>query len=669
MDKMDKGTEQGRIKDLLRTNPHGLTIEEVSKTLGISRPTTAKYLNALVVSGQADIRELGRAKLFSICQRVPITKVLSLSTDLILILDTDLAIREINEPALSFFGMETGDLKGKRLEYSPLAAHFSRDLITSIKNALNGEESIHEITFESIDTGRFFRCKCIPLVFIEGSHAAGLILEDITRMKNYQQELEERVLERAKEVVSAKEYAESLIQAANAMIIILDGKGRITLANRAAEEISGYSHDELLKSKWSDLIPREQFPRIWEMVSQATVRGVPGKSETPLLTKSGKVRHISWNNTVIRDGDRIREIISFGIDITDKKIAEEALLESQRELETLMGNLPGMAFRCRNDPEWTMEFVSEGCSDLTEYSPVDLINNRSIAFSLTIHPQDRQMVYDMIQAALKKKKRYQIEYRIRTASGKSKWVWEQGTGVFSPSGEVILIEGFIIDISAKKYAEDVVKKAQKQVALLTSITRHDIMNQLSALTGFITFQKKRTKDPEVLDLIDREMKIAETILQQITFTRDFQNVGMEPPRWVNLQSAIRKVLAIINLNDVEVIADLGNLEVYTDPLIEKVFYTLLDNSLKHAGHLTLIRISYKIEETGISLMFEDNGVGIPDNEKELIFTRGYGKNTGYGLFIVREILAMSDFTISENGLAGKGARFTISIPPESYRFA
>ena len=151
-------------------------------------------------------------------------------------------------------------------------------------------------------------------------------------------------------------------------------------------------------------------------------------------------------------------------DITGHKQAEEALEESQRTLSTLMSNLPGMAYRCHNDPHWTMEFVSEGCFDLTGYHPIDLIESQKICLGKIIYPGDRERVWNGVQAALRQKRPYELEYRITTANGDQKWVWEQGRGVFSAAGELIALEGFITDVTERK-------RASEEIQLLQTITQ------------------------------------------------------------------------------------------------------------------------------------------------------------------------------------------------------
>jgi PAS domain S-box-containing protein len=138
--------------------------------------------------------------------------------------------------------------------------------------------------------------------------------------------------------------------------------------------------------------------------------------------------------------------------------AEQALQESQRRLTTLMDNLPGMAYRCRNDRDWSMELVSRGSQALTGYPPSSLIGNATISYADVIHPEDREAVWSAVQTALKLRQSFQMTYRVRTREGETKWVWEQGLGVYSLAGQLVAIEGFIQDITAQRTALDALEK-------------------------------------------------------------------------------------------------------------------------------------------------------------------------------------------------------------------
>ncbi len=153
----------------------------------------------------------------------------------------------------------------------------------------------------------------------------------------------------------------------------------------------------------------------------------------------------------------------------DHRLAEEKLRESQRSLSTLMSNLPGMAYRCQNDREWTMEFVSDGCYDLTGYRPEEMINNAEVSYSQVIHPDHRDSIWNDVQTALQERKHFQFVYRIIDKSGTEKWVWEQGQGVYSAGGELLALEGLITDISERKRAEEKVELHLERLNALRTI--------------------------------------------------------------------------------------------------------------------------------------------------------------------------------------------------------
>lgn len=146
------------------------------------------------------------------------------------------------------------------------------------------------------------------------------------------------------------------------------------------------------------------------------------------------------------------------------------LRESERRLATLMSNLPGMAYRCQNDPDWTMEFVSDGCLALTGYQAEQLLHNSGASYAQLIHADDREMVWQSVQTALKEKQPFQLIYRIVTARKAVKWVWEQGQGIFDGNGEVVALEGFISDITEGKQAEEEVRKRLSYEHLLSEIS-------------------------------------------------------------------------------------------------------------------------------------------------------------------------------------------------------
>jgi signal transduction histidine kinase len=211
--------------------------------------------------------------------------------------------------------------------------------------------------------------------------------------------------------------------------------------------------------------------------------------------------------------------------------------------------------------------------------------------------------------------------------------------------------------------------ANKKLNLLSSITRHDILNQLTILIGYLELSKDEIKQPEILAYVDREMTAADTIRRQIAFTKTYEEIGVNAPEWQNVSDKIKALTSLTHYQGISFKNALQSLEIYADPMLEKIFENLIDNSVRHGEHVSEISFSYIHAGEDILIVYEDNGVGIPDNEKDLVFRKGVGKNTGFGLFLTREILSITGLSIKENGTYGKGARFEITVHGGKFRFA
>ncbi|NLD56741.1 MAG: PAS domain S-box protein, partial [Methanomicrobiales archaeon] len=229
--------------------------------------------------------------------------------------------------------------------------------------------------------------------------------------------------------------------------------------------------------------------------------------------------------------------------------------------------------------------------------------------------------------------------------------------------------GITRDITQRKQMEEALFQVNKKLNLLSGVTRHDILNQLTALRTYLELSLDYTTDPAMIDFIAKEKQITEIIDQQISFTRDYQKLGLNAPTWQEVNATISWIIQPLSDPSVRIAIDIPLLEVFADPMLEKVFYNLVDNAIRHGGKtLSEIRISEHEDSAGLLITVEDNGAGIADESKEQIFERGFGQNTGFGLFLSREILGITGITIRETGTCGKGARFEIRVPRGTYRY-
>jgi len=239
--------------------------------------------------------------------------------------------------------------------------------------------------------------------------------------------------------------------------------------------------------------------------------------------------------------------------------------------------------------------------------------------------------------------------------------------IIGEDGEVRLIVEQFVDISERKRIEMALQQANKKLNILNSITRHDILNWMTALLGYLEIEKEAVSDPAILAIIEKEETAAINIKRLISFTREYQDIGVNAPIWQDVERVVRSAIRHQGLKDVAVEVSSCGLEVYADPMLIRVIENLIDNSLRHGGHVTAIRCVTETNGSGVRFVYEDNGVGIPDPEKPLLFKQGYGKNTGFGLFLSKEILSITGLSITEEGAYGRGARFVITIPPVACR--
>jgi len=237
-------------------------------------------------------------------------------------------------------------------------------------------------------------------------------------------------------------------------------------------------------------------------------------------------------------------------------------------------------------------------------------------------------------------------------------------------GDRRLLHSIIQDVNDLERSEDALRQANRKLNLLSSITRHDINNQLFSILAHIELSKENHGDPsQTSEHLLKIERAARAIERQIAFTKEYEDLGVTAPVWQPVASCVSQAITLLPMRDVNVDLRVSDLEVYADPLFERVFYNLIDNALRYGGpDMTRIRISKLESGTGMVIVVEDDGTGIAAEDKERLFTRGFGKHTGLGLFLSREILAITGITIAENGEPGKGARFEIVVPKGGWRY-
>lgn len=225
------------------------------------------------------------------------------------------------------------------------------------------------------------------------------------------------------------------------------------------------------------------------------------------------------------------------------------------------------------------------------------------------------------------------------------------------------------ELKRTQEAEKSLLSANTKLGLLSGITRHDILNQIRALSMISALLKENMgedgKAEQPLRIMDN---VIATMEDQITFTREYETLGSKTAKWMNVGSLVTEVAEGTAFRHIITEITTGSLEVFADPLLKRVIFNLFDNAVRHGETVTRMTVSFREENGGGLLIFEDDGCGVPENMKEKIFWKKTGKNTGYGLFLVQEILSITGMTIRETGTKGVGARFEIGVPEGDYRF-
>jgi len=243
---------------------------------------------------------------------------------------------------------------------------------------------------------------------------------------------------------------------------------------------------------------------------------------------------------------------------------------------------------------------------------------------------------------------------------------------------------FLIDITERKVLEELLRKradellqssvalqlANKKLTLLSSITRHDINNQLTGLKIYLDLLEQEQADPALAVYCQKATAATDQIGAIVRFTREYESIGISAPVWHDCRQIADQAAAQAQPGRVAVHNDLpAGMEVFADPLVGRVFYNLITNAAEHGNTITAIQFYAREEDDGTAVIVcEDNGDGVEENDKERIFEMGYGKHTGLALALSREILGITGITIRETGTPGAGARFEMVVPPENCRF-
>jgi len=466
------------------------------------------------------------------------------------------------------------------------------------------------------------------------------------------------ILEEA--LIESQEYLQTLLMSVSVGILVIDAETHTIIdTNPAALEMIGTTRDQIINQSCHKVVCPAEVGRcpITDLGMQVD------NTQRTLLTADGRQLSIIKHVVPVMLHGRSCLLETF-IDDTQRMQMQEELQESQGRLSSILRASPVGVFEIKANG--TLLYVNERWEEMIGMT-LETVNRRQWAD--THSPLDKTRISKEMWKKFQTHLQSRNEYRFMRPDGSIIWIYGQSVPVYDSQGKVRGYVGTITDITDRKRIEDAIHLANKKLNLMNDITRHDILNTITGIFGLIDMAVASGNSEELAHLLSQIKDEGSLIQRQITFTRDYQGVGVNAPLWQNVRVVASSAIKNVGHPGVAIVIDIEDTEVFADPLLEKVFYNLVDNSFRYGEHVTTIRFFYQISDSGLALICEDDGVGVPEEAKGRIFERGVGKNTGMGLFLTREILRITSISIRETGIPGKGARFEMLIPNGMWRFA
>jgi PAS domain S-box-containing protein len=481
-----------------------------------------------------------------------------------------------------------------------------------------------------------------------------------------------RVEEALKE---SEERLSSILRGTPVLQFVIDSNHKIISWNKALEEYSGIAAAEILGTdqQWRAFYP-EKRPVLADLLVDGRIDLIPelyaGKFSKsglvkgaydaidffPHMGESGIWLHFTAAPVVDAKGTVIGAVETLE-DITKRRMAEEALQKSEKKYRHVLENMQDAYFRADRDGNLTM--VNPSAVRMYGFGSADEMIGIPAA-SLYDNPEQRE---DMLRELKEKGIVTDLTGKGRRKDGSTFWASMNAQFIIDDDGRILGTEGIVRDISERRTMENAIHEVNRKLNLLNSITRHDVANQLIALRGYTQIAMIRKPEPVISDLLTKIDAAAETIASQIEFTKVYQEMGLKDPAWFRIEDVVSKA----GYQQVKFSNTCRSNEIFADPMLERIFLNLFDNSIRHGEKVTEITVRCERAPGGLLIIVEDDGVGIPLEEKEKIFEKGFGKHTGFGLFLAKEVLSLTGITIRETGVFQQGSRFEILVPKGLYR--
>jgi len=468
-----------------------------------------------------------------------------------------------------------------------------------------------------------------------------IIIEDVTERQRIQRELELKT-----------EEMRTILDSAPAMISYIGSDMRVRYSNidvstGSVEGPVGRTCHEFWSQdvdKCADCPVKQSFK---------TGETHEGKVETG----DGRTFFVKSRPVRAPDG-AVNGVLEIRQDITDLLDKEQRLRESEDRYRRLTENAVDLIYRLELSPERRFSYVSPSALDITGFTPEDHYDDPDLGFKL-IHPDDRPMLMGLMQDSEQISR--PITLRWVRKDGRTIWTEQRNVPVYDGQGNLVALEGIARDVTERKLLHKALEESNKKMQLLSSITRHDLLNSLMLLQGYFDLLMGSIGNQggmaplRMSEAIDRLKRI-------ISFTSQYEELGTEGAEWQRLEALVDGNC----LGGIPVEVRCRGYEVLADRMLEKVLFNLAENTRRHSG-AKRAWLECQERDGELIVSWNDDGRGISLEQKSRVFERGFGSNTGFGLFLCREILAITGIRIRENGIPGQGARFEMHVPAGYHR--
>lgn len=455
-------------------------------------------------------------------------------------------------------------------------------------------------------------------------------------------------------------------------MLVADPSGVIIRANAEAGLILGYSSPADLSGKpILSFFGPTSFSTWEELSSRTRETGMVTYSVIP--PENGNACEsldvlVSWQH------EDDREWYSVCLMAVPETMIDQRVLQHDEQLN--------FAIRCSGLGIWDIDLrsgemtVDGRWAEMIGYEPGELMPLTASAFMGYVHPEDQNAFLTLFSGwGMGKHPTGSLKLRLRHKKDNWVWVRSQWQVLRSPDVMPVLrVVGVHQDITNTVKKDTAFCEAQKKIAMLSSVTRHDVLNQVTVIRMLLDIMEMTGEVEPGSDTWKQLEKINEAALaieRQIVFTRDYEDLGSHPPAWQDISGIVDRVTTLSDdFSDITVTCTCRNISINADPMLERVVLELFTNAVRHGGGVTAIMVSFTTTAEGTAVIdISDDGIGIPDDRAKKVFSRGIGIQTHYGLYLAREILSLSGITIQETGTEGTGAVFSLTVPPGNWKIS